>query len=111
MKEAQQMMNDPAFQAQMKKMSESQGFQQHMKASQDMLKDPEKVKELESKMQEKLEEGNKLLEKAKTEEATGEKGGEEAVEEAAEGDKKEAAAVKKDDVEDEMPDIPSLNLN
>jgi hypothetical protein len=106
------MMNDPAFQAQMKKMSESQGFQQHMQASQDMLKDPEKVKELESKMQNKLEEGNKLLEKAKKEEATnGEKGEEAAAEEGAEGDKKEAATAKKDDDEDEMPDIPSLNLN
>ena len=59
MREAQKMMNDPAFQAQMKKLTESEGFKQHMQASQDMMKDPKKMKEIEAKMQERLEEEKK----------------------------------------------------
>ena len=56
MREAQKLMNDPQFQAQMKKMTESEGFKQHMKKSQDVMKDPEKLKELEEKMSKQLEE-------------------------------------------------------
>ena len=37
MREAQKMMNDPAFQAQMKKVTESQQFKQHIQAQQEML--------------------------------------------------------------------------
>ena len=97
------MMEDPAFQAQMKKMTETQAFKDHMTASNEMLKDPEKVKEMESKMQAKVKEGQDMLEKARKarEEANAKKGDGEN-EEDGEDDKKEA---------DEMPDIPSLNLN
>lgn len=108
MREAQKMMQDPAFQAQMKKMTESSGFKQHMTASQDMLKDPEKVKELEDKMQEKLKEGNDLLEKAKADRDAAEGTKKDDMKEE-DGDKKEAK--KKEEEVDDMPDIPSLNLN
>ena len=112
MREAQKLMNDPQFQAQMKKMTESEGFKQHMKKSQDTLKDPKKLKELEEKMAKQLEEGNEQLKKYEAAEAeflakqkakkeNGEEEGEE------DGDKKEAAEEEVDD----MPDIPSLNLN
>lgn len=109
MREAQKMMQDPAFQAQMKKMTENPAFQAHMKQSQEMLKDPEKVKELEAKMQERLKEGTELLEKAKK--LASDKEGEEG-----EGDKKEAATDDSDKKEaakeeDDMPDIPTLSLN
>lgn len=117
MREAQKMMNDPAFQEQMKKVTESQGFKQHMSAQQEMLKDPKKVKELEKKMQEKLKEGNELLEQTKAERDAKEgvktdddkkqpTNDDKKAEEDA--DKKPAAKVED---EDEMPDIPNLNLN
>ena len=114
MREAQKMMNDPAFQAQMKKVTESQQFKQHMQAQQEMLKDPEKVKELEKKMQEKLKEGNVLLEETQKELAEKKgKDGEDDKKEGAktedEGEDKKPAA--KTEEEDEMPDIPNLNLN
>ena len=110
MKEAQQMMNDPAFQAQMKNMMANPAFQQHMKASQDMLKDPKKVKEMEEKMQAKLKEGNELLEKAKEEQDKKEGDKKDDGKKEGDEDKKEAAKEKVEDVDD-MPDIPSLNLN
>lgn len=117
MREAQKMMNDPAFQEQMKKVTESQGFKQHMSAQQEMLKDPKKVKELEKKMQEKLKEGNELLEQTKAE-----RDAKEGVktdddkkqptndDKKAEEDADKKPAAKAED-EDEMPDIPNLNLN
>jgi hypothetical protein len=43
MREAQKMMQDPAFQEHMKKMTQAPAFQAHMKNSQEMLKDPKKV--------------------------------------------------------------------
>lgn len=73
-----------------------------------MLKDPKKVKELESKMQERLKEGTELLEKAKKERGT-----EDEKPEASDDDKKEPAKEEGDNKgeEDEMPDIPILSLN
>lgn len=108
------MMNDPAFQAQMKKLTESEGFKQHMQASQDMMKDPEKMKEIESKMQGRLKEGNEMLAKYKEQEKEYlEK--EKTKKEAGEGDEedgdKKVAAKEETTEADDMPDIPSLNLN
>jgi predicted phage gp36 major capsid-like protein len=119
MREAQKMMNDPAFQAQMKKMTENPAFQAHMKAQQDMLKDPEKVKELEEKMAARLKEGEELLTQAKEAEKRikgkeGDKKGEEDDKDKKddkEDDEKKPAAATKTEEEDDMPDIPNLNLN
>ncbi|KAL3917925.1 MAG: hypothetical protein SGILL_004482 [Bacillariaceae sp.] len=124
MREAQQMMNDPAFQAQMKKVTESQQFKQHMSQQQEMLKDPEKVKELEKKMQEKLKEGNSLLDQTMAEKAKleAEKDGGDSKGDKKEGTKKEGDSAEEDgdkkqsakteeEEEDDMPDIPNLNLN
>ena len=117
MREAQKMMNDPAFQAQMKKMTESEGFKQHMQKSQDMLNDPEKMKEIEAQMQERLKEGNKQLEKFKEQEKEflakekEEKDKKDGGDNDDDGDKKQAAKKKDEEEVDDMPDIPSLNLN
>jgi len=112
MREAQKMMQDPAFQAQMKKMTKNPAFQAHMKQSQDMLKDPEKVKELEQKMQERLKEGTELLEKAKKAGAgvPKEGDGKQETEQVAGDDAKKDSKMEEKD-QDEMPDIPTLSLN
>ena len=109
MGEAQKMMNDPAFQAQMKKLTESQGFKQHMEASQEMMKDPEKMKEIEAKMQDRLKEGNEMLSKYKEQEK--EKSKKENEEGEEDGDKKVAAKEEETEEGEDIPDIPSLNLN
>jgi hypothetical protein len=130
MAEAQKMMNDPAFQAHMNKVMASPAFKSHMSQQQEVLKDPKKVKELEKQMQDKLKEGNTLLEEAQAARAKllGEKGDNTtSTDEAADkknddddsDDKKKAAvtetAEKKEpasvDDEDDMPDMPNLNLN
>jgi hypothetical protein len=116
MREAQKMMNDPAFQAQMKKITESSAFKQHMETQQEMLKDPKKVKELERKVQEKLTEGNKLLEKTNSERVPQEGVSGDQKENAknvdeAEGEGEEKRTPKKEQEDDNMPDIPSLNLH
>ena len=68
------------------------------------------MEELEEKMQAKLKEGNELLEKAKKTE--GEEDGDDKKKEASKDDDKKEAAEKEDEAAvDEMPDIPSLNLN
>ena len=103
------MMQDPAFQAQMKKMTKNPAFQAHMKQSQEMLKDPEKVKELEQKMQERLKEGTDLLEKAKQAGVTKEDDKQETEQVGGDDAKKDAKVEEKD--RDEMPDIPTLSLN
>ena len=116
MAEAQKMMNDPKFQEQMKKVTESQGFKTHMKAQQEALKDPKKLEEMEKKMREKLKEGNDQLEKAKAmrakaeaekKKSEGSEGEEDDKKEAADDDKKEASEESTED----MPDIPNLSLN
>eukprot|EP00978_Attheya_sp_CCMP212_P010660 scaffold25925_cov59-Attheya_sp.AAC.7 len=55
------MMEDPDFQEKMKKMAESQHFQASMKKTQDMMNDPEKVKELEAKVAKSIEDGEEQL--------------------------------------------------
>ena len=111
MREAQKMMQDPAFQAQMKKMTKNPAFQAHMKQSQDMLKDPENVKELEEKMQERLKEGTELLEKAKKATSTKEGDDKQETEETGGDDEKKDLKRQEKDDGDEMPDIPTLSLN
>mmetsp|Transcript_3594 Transcript_3594/g.9544 ORF Transcript_3594/g.9544 Transcript_3594/m.9544 type:complete len:125 (-) Transcript_3594:98-472(-) len=106
MKEAQQMMQDPAFQAQMKKMMNQPGFKTHMAKTQEAMKDPEKVKELEAKVETALKEGTEMLKKAQD----ADEGDDKKKEADGEGDDKEAAPAKKEEEED-MPDIPNLNLN
>lgn len=108
------MMNDPAFQAQMKKMTESQGFKKHMETSQEMMKDPEKLKEIEAKMNDRLKEGNEMLAKYKEQEKEHlekEKAKKEGGEGEEDGDKKVAAKEEETEEVEDMPDIPSLNLN
>ena len=107
MREAQKLMNDPAFQEQMKKMTAAPGFQAHMKKTQDMLKDPQKVKEMEKKMENALKEGNKMLDKANAAKGNGDK---DANDKGETGDDDEKQTPETEEGED-MPDIPSLNLN
>ena len=118
MAEAQKMMQDPKFQEQMKKVTETSGFKQHMQAQTDAMKDPKKMEEMEKQMKTRLTEGNEALEKAKemrqkaTEEAkkkAGEDGAEDETKPAAEDDKKEEA--EKEEAAEDMPDIPNLSLN
>lgn len=126
MREAQKMMQDPAFQAHMDKMMQNAGFQQAMNKTKDALSDPETAKQMEEKAQKAVEEGNALLEKrqrvienlrkaqaeqeAKEKAEAAKKAGEESEEETTnkeEEDKKPAA----EEEEDDIPDIPALNLN
>jgi len=85
------MMQDPAFQAQMRKISQSAAFQQSMKKTQEFMKDPAKVKEMEDKMKKSLAEGQEQLDALQKE--------------AAEKKKKEEAAQAVEDV----PDIAGDN--
>jgi len=115
MAEAQKMMKDPDFQAQMKKVTDSQGFKTHTKAQQEAMKDPKKMKEMEETMQKRLKEGNQMLEKGK-EALEAKKKEEEGTDDDKkkvlndDEDKKEAAVETQSDQED-IPDIPSLSLN
>ena len=116
MAEAQKMMNDPKFQEQMKKVTESAGFKDHMKAQADAMKDPKKLKEMEEQMKKRVAEGNdqlgkyqemqkKKMAELKEKEGKSEGDDDDKKEAASEDDKKEEAAG------DDMPDIPNLSLN
>lgn len=59
------MMKDPAFQARMKTVTENEDFKQNMEKTQEMLKDEDKVKEMEESMKKRVEEGSKELEEFK----------------------------------------------
>ena len=65
MREAQKMMKDPAFQERMKSVTDNPAFKTSMESTQEMMKDPEKVKELEESMKKRVEEGTKELEEFK----------------------------------------------
>ncbi|KAL7551144.1 hypothetical protein ACHAWF_014344 [Thalassiosira exigua] len=65
MREAQKMMNDPAFQERMKQYTENSEFKESMEKTQDMMKDKEKMKEMEESMKKRVEEGEKELEEFK----------------------------------------------
>jgi hypothetical protein len=58
MREAQQMMQDPAFQAQMKTMMATQGFKEKMSETNEAMKDPEKVAKMELDAKRSIVEGN-----------------------------------------------------
>ena len=64
MREAQKMMQDPQFQEYMKQISSSANFQGAMKKTKESMDDPEKRKEMEAMVKQKLEEGEKELKKA-----------------------------------------------
>jgi hypothetical protein len=111
-------MEDPAFQAQMKSMMANPQFTKAMKHTQDALKDPKKVKELEEKAKKAIEEGNAALEEIEKQKAgegaAGEKadGEDDSKKEAAPKDEQEEADPKEDkEEEDPIPEMPSLNLN
>ena len=63
------MMQDPQFQAYMKQITSSAAFQGAMKKTKETMEDPEKRKEMEDMVKQKLEEGEKELKK--TEEDAG----------------------------------------
>jgi phosphopantothenoylcysteine synthetase/decarboxylase len=80
-----------------------------MKQTQEALKDPEKVKELEEKAKKAIEEGNAALEEmAKNKETEGSSNDKKA--DGDDSDKNEPHVVE-DDEEDPIPEMPSLNLN
>ncbi len=113
-REAQKMMQDPAFQTQMRQMMSSSGVKKALKETKEVMNDPEKIKEMEAAAQKALEEGNKQLEAL--EKARKEKEGSSENIEKAEGDDCDQKVAAKADAatneeEDEVPDIPSLNLN
>jgi hypothetical protein len=121
MKEAQAMMQDPNFQANMKKMMGGQGFQDSMAKTNTDLQDPVKLKAMEEKAEAAIAEGNKTLEErdrlrrlqvtAAVEKAKKER--EEAAA-AEDDDKKQAAVVEVADVEEKGDGVPAfqgLNLN
>ena len=64
MREAQKMMQDPNFQAYMKQIMQSNAFQGAMKKTKESMEDPEKRKEMEEMVKQKLEAGEKELKKA-----------------------------------------------
>jgi len=97
MREAQKMMQDPAFQEHMKKMTASSEFQASMNKTREVMKDPKKVKELEAQVQQQLKDGQEALEAA-------EKAAAEKCDEA-------KPAAKKEEDDDEIEDVPNLNLN
>lgn len=61
MKAAQEMMKDPAWQAQMKKLQNDQGFKDSAKKMQEMMKDPGAQAQAEAKMEHMLKVGNDQL--------------------------------------------------
>jgi hypothetical protein len=129
MKEAQSMMEDPNFQANMKKMMQGQGFQEAMTQTNTDLQDPVKLKAMEEKAEKAIAEGNIELEEkerlrrlqvtAAVEKATkdrqaaeAEAGAEAGTGEASgEDDKKQAAVEEVADVKKEEDDVPAFALN
>jgi hypothetical protein len=125
MREAQKMMADPNFQANMEKMMKGGGVQQAMQQTERDMKDPTKLKAMEEKAEKAISDGNKELEDlenlkaAKQAAAPGEKGDANTAAAAAapgEEDQKKAAIddetkeAGKTNAADEVPDIPSLNI-
>jgi hypothetical protein len=101
MREAQKMMQSPEFQAHMKKMTENPNFQKAMQGTKELMKDPNKVAEMEAKVKAALADGEKKLaelEAAAKKEVGAAEGGE--------GEKKPAAEDESDELE-----VPNLNIN
>lgn len=61
MAEAKKMMENPEFQNQMKKLSQSKEFKESVKSSINMMKDPSKQAEAEAKLEHMIKVGNKEL--------------------------------------------------
>jgi mannitol/fructose-specific phosphotransferase system IIA component (Ntr-type) len=61
MKEAQKMMQDPAFQKQLKKLQNSKEFKESLKQTQEMLKDPNVAAHAEAKMEHMAKVGTEAL--------------------------------------------------
>lgn len=61
MAEAKKMMENPAFQKQMKEMSGDKAFQDSIKKSVEMMKDPARAAEMEAKMEHMMKVGNQQL--------------------------------------------------
>lgn len=108
MREAQKLMNDPAFQTQMRQMMQSAGFQQAISQTQEAMQDPEKVKEMEEKAQKALEEGSKQLDEIERLRKEKKGNNDDKIEDDKKDDQKPVAMV---DQQDDIPDMPSLNLN
>ena len=119
MREAQKMMQDPAFQAQMDKLMSQQGMKQALKKTKKDMADPKKVAELEAKARKAVEEGEKELEKLsknqkalqkklEVKDADRKEGAEAEDSEKSSGEDSKPAATGE---QDDMPDIPALNLN
>jgi hypothetical protein len=97
MREAQAMMQSPEFQAHMKKMTENPNFKKAMQGTQEMMKDPKKVAEMEAKVKAALTDGEKkLAELEAAKKAAEEKG----------GDAKPAS-----EEDDDVLEVPNLNIN
>ena len=58
---AKEMMADPAWQAQMKKLQGDKGFKESIKQASDMLKDPNAAAQAEAKMEHMVKVGNEQL--------------------------------------------------
>lgn len=119
MREAQKMMNDPAFQASMEKLMSQQGMQQALKKTKKQLSDPKKAAELEVKAKKAIAEGEKELEKLYEQKKALEPeptiNDAEPKVDAADSDPKqssdEALKASATAEQHDMPDIPALNLN
>lgn len=120
MREAQKMMQDPAFQAHMKKLMSQQGMQQALQKTQTEMADPKKVAELEAKAKKAIADGEKELAKLdRDKDALREKDGKKYDEKKKEGDEQKPLQKSEEDAkpatvtedQDDMPDIPALNLN
>jgi hypothetical protein len=120
MREAQKMMNDPAFQQQMKQMMEQQNFQQAMASTKEKMADPTQLNEMERQAAAAIEEGNIALEeyeaarrKRITEQVALAK--QKQLEEEEESKKSatvtDTTATINTNDEDDMVDMPVLNLN
>lgn len=66
MAEAQKMMNDPEFQKQMKKLTNSKDFKQSLKKTQEVMKDPNTAAEMEARMEAMVKKGNDDMKKSAT---------------------------------------------
>ena len=118
MREAQKLMKDPAFQAQCRKMMQGGAFQNAMQQTKQDMKDPEKVKAMEEKTKKAIEEGEKELaalraaKEAKGDGVDGDDDDDAKPEASAKQQTENATATDEapDDI-DEMPDMPSLQIN
>ena len=115
MREAQKLMKDPAFQAQCRKMMQGGAFQNAMQQTKQDMKDPEKVKAMEEKTKKAIEEGEKELAALRAaKEAKGDGVDDDDAKPEASGKQQKENATATDEAPDdidEMPDMPSLQIN